>query len=106
VHYPPSKPICPANGDVLLSISAYSRIFRQPWDSGLPLRQSTSISPHSSVGFADTSQLRWAIEIDDFDGNMDFLFQIKVRELNLDESSTEAIPTGEIFGDMLLFGMG
>jgi hypothetical protein len=37
---------------------------------------------------------------------MDFLFQIKVRELNLDESSTEAILTGEIFSDMLLFGMG
>ncbi len=37
---------------------------------------------------------------------MDFLFHFKVRELNLDESSTEAIMTGEIFDDMLLFGTG
>jgi hypothetical protein len=58
-----------------------------------------------SVVFADASPLRWAIEDVDLDGDMDFLFHFEVSELNLDESSTEAVLTGETYDNTLLFSM-
>ena len=35
---------------------------------------------------------------------MDLLFHFKVREMNLDEKSTEAVLTGETFDNMLFLG--
>jgi hypothetical protein len=57
-----------------------------------------------TVLFADASPLRWAWEDVDYDGDMDLLFQFKTQELNLDESSTEAMLTGSTFDGLQVEG--
>lgn len=64
---------------------------------------SSKLDP-ASVVFADAPPLRWAIVDVDFDGDMDSILHFKVRELNLDESSTEAILSGKTFDGISLFG--
>ena len=48
-----------------------------------------------TVRFADASPVKWNMKDVDDDGDRDMLFHLKTQELNLDETSTEAILTGE-----------
>jgi hypothetical protein len=63
----------------------------------------TSVDP-ATVLFAGASPLRWVMEDVDYDGDMDLLFHFKTQELNLTESSTEAMLTGFTFDGLAIQG--
>ncbi len=50
-----------------------------------------------SVRFAGAASRRWTMEDVDRDGDLDLLLKFRIRELELDQSSTEATLTGETF---------
>lgn len=62
-----------------------------------------SVDP-ATVLFAGASPLRWVLEDVDYDGDMDLLFHFKTQELNLTESSSEAMLTGYTFGGLYIQG--
>ena len=51
----------------------------------------------ASVRFAGAAPRRWTMEDVDRDGDLDLLLNFRIRELDLDETSTEATLTGETF---------
>jgi hypothetical protein len=50
-----------------------------------------------SVRFAGAQPRRWTMDDVDRDGDLDLLLNFRIRELDLDETSTEATLTGETF---------
>jgi hypothetical protein len=60
-----------------------------------------------SVRFAGVQPRRWTMEDVDRDGDLDLLLNFRIRDLDLDESSTDATLTGETFphaGGLLIVG--
>lgn len=57
-----------------------------------------------TVLFAGASPLSWNMKDVDRDGDMDLLFQFKIRELELDENSREATLTGMTFDGISILG--
>jgi hypothetical protein len=59
----------------------------------------------ATVTFAGADPLRWTVEdVCPFDGKDDLLFHFKTQELDLDETSTEAILTGYTFDGAFIWG--
>lgn len=59
----------------------------------------TDVDP-DTVDFAGACPVHWAFEDVDGDGDTDMIFHFRTQELvDLDEDSTEAILTGQTFGD-------
>ena len=64
----------------------------------------SSLDP-ATVIFAGASPLRWVLQDVDLDGDMDLLFHFNTQELGLDESSANAVLTGETFDGIFVEGV-
>jgi len=58
----------------------------------------------ATVTFAGADPVRWKCKDIDDDGDMDMLLHFKTQELNLDQSSTEAVLAGDTTGDVHIKG--